>query len=102
MKLRLFRRTYADAPDDELDRYRDSANSRLDEVRKYCRQKYGDDRDTLHHEVGKRLQYYIDSMNEQGSPELNRYALARWQIYRALYPEYIRDDPPTPRPEIWN
>ena len=86
----------------EYDEYRISANKTLNKVRAHCHQKYGDgDRDVLHEEVGKRLQYYIDARNNQGGSDANRYALAYWQIFRALYPEYIQDEPPTLVPEIW-
>lgn len=84
------------------DRYRDSANESLDKVRAYCREKYGSDRDTLYREVGRRLQARIDWMNNQGGREANRYAVARWQIFKALYPEYVQDERPSPRPELWN
>lgn len=84
------------------DEYRDNANESLDKVRRYCREKYGSDRDVLYHEVGKRLQERIDCMNNQGGRDANRRAVARWQIFKALYPEYIQDEMPTPRPELWN
>ena len=84
------------------DKYRDAANKALDRTRAYCREKYGSDRDTLHREVGKRLQARIDGMNNQGGREANRHAVAYWQIFKALYPEYIRNEQPSPRPELWN
>ena len=87
----------------EYDEYRVASNRVVDKVRAHCRQKYGDgDRDVLYEEVGKRLQSYIDARNNQGGLDANRYALAHWQIFKALYPEYIQDEPPTPVPEIWN
>ena len=87
----------------EYDEYRVASNMVLDKVKAHCRQKYGDaDRDFMYDAVGKRLQSYIDARNNQGGLDANRYALAHWQIFKALYPEYIQDEPPTPVPEIWN
>ena len=84
------------------DKYRYDAISVVDEVSAHCHQKYGDaDRDVMHDAVGKRLQYYIDARNNQGGLDANRYALAYWQIFKALYPEYIQDEPPTLVSEIW-
>ena len=87
----------------EYDEYRVESNGVLNKVEAHCSQKYGDtDRDFMHDAVGKRLQAYIDARNNQGGLDANRYALAHWQIFKALYPEYIQDEPPIPVPEIWN
>ena len=86
----------------ERDEYRVAANRVLKKVRADCRRKYGGaDRDFMYDAVGKRLQAHIDARNNQGGLDANRYALAHWQIFKALYPEYIQDEPPTPVPEIW-
>ena len=46
------------------DKYRNDANSIVDEVMEHCYQKFGDiDRDAMHDAVGKRLQYYIYARN---------------------------------------
>ena len=84
------------------DKYRNEANRVVAKVRAHCYWKYSDaDRDFIHDAVGKRLQAYIDARNNQGGLDANRYALAHWQIFKALYPEYIQDEPPTPVREIW-
>ncbi len=84
------------------DKYRNDANSIVDKVMEHCYQKFGDiDRDAMHDAVGKRLQYYIYARNNQGGIEANRYALAYWQIFKALYPEYIQGKPPTLVSEVW-
>lgn len=51
--------------------------------------------------MGKILQHHIDSMNDQGGLESHKYALARWQIYRALYPDHISDEPPKIVNKMW-
>ena len=47
------------------------------------------------------MQHHIDSMNDQGGLESHKYALARWQIYRALYPDHISDEPPKIVNKMW-
>ena len=37
------------------------------------------------------LKIYISAMYKQGGLENYKYALAMWQIYNALYPEWITD-----------
>ena len=74
--------------------HRDEARKVLRDVRAYCRRRYGDDVDVLYVQVGKRLQYHIDAINNQGGLTAHNHALARWQIYKALFPEYISDKPP--------
>ena len=83
------------------DKYQISACKALAEVRRNCLKKYGDDPEILYEQEGKRLQYYIDAMNNQGGLDVHKHALARWQIYKALYPEYISDKPPKMVKEIW-
>ena len=85
----------------ESDKYGVSACKSLADVRRYCRKKYGDDPEILYEQEGKKLQYYIDAMNNQGGLDVHKYALARWQIYKALYPEYISDKPPKMVKNIW-
>ena len=84
-----------------VDEYRVSTSDILEYVRKYCRRKYGDDQDVLYRQVGKRLQYHIDAMNNQGGLNAHRHALARWQVFKALYPEYISDERPRLVAKIW-
>ena len=82
--------------DDEYESHRrDTAREVLADVRKYCRRRYGDDIDVLYVHVGKRMQYHIDAINNQGGLTAHKHALARWQMYKALYPEYISDTQPT-------
>ena len=81
--------------DDEYESHRrDEARKVLRDIRAYCRRRYGDDVDVLYVQVGKRLQYHIDAINNQGGLTAHNHALARWQIYKALFPEYISDKPP--------
>ena len=43
------------------------------------------------HEAAE-LKLYIPAMYEQGGIENYKYALAMWQTYKALYPEWITDE----------
>lgn len=43
------------------------------------------------HEAAE-LKLYIPAICEQGGFENYKYALAMWQIYKALYPEWITDE----------
>ena len=80
---------------DGVDKYVESAATDLKYLRRYCIKKYGkNDLDFLYVQIGKRLQRYIDAMNNQGGLDAHRHALARWQMYKALYPEYVSDTPP--------
>ena len=83
------------------DEYRTSAQKKLTKLRRISKKKYGDDPDTQYERVGRVLQSHIDSMNDQGGLVSHKYALARWQIYKALYPEYVSDEPPKIVKEIW-
>ena len=83
------------------DKYGESAYEKLDELRRYHLKKHGDDLGIQYEQVGKILQHHIDSMNDQGGLESHKYALARWQIYRALYPDYISDKPPKIVNRMW-
>ena len=73
----------------------------LEEVRRRCRKKYGNDRDVLYEKVGKEMEYHIDCQNNQGGLWAHKHALARWQIYKAVYPEYISDEPPKLVKRLW-
>ena len=84
-----------DTEDEYESHRRDEAREALEYVRKYCRRRYGDDIEVLYAQVGKRLQYHIDAINNQGGLTAHKHALARWQMYKALYPEYISDTQPT-------
>ena len=83
------------------DQYAVEAVTVLEEVRWRCRKKYGDDRDVLYEKVGRKMQYHIDCQNNQGGLLAHKHALARWQIYKAVYPEYISDEPPKPVKRLW-
>ena len=50
------------------------------------------------------LKFYfhgIDAMNNQGGLEMHKHTLARWQIYKAMYPEYVSDKPPVIVARVW-
>ena len=84
------------------DKYRDEANMLMDEAEEWGLEKYAHvDDDTRHRKVGERLQYFIDARNNQGGHHAHKYALAYWQIFNALYPEYISAEPPTFVEELW-
>ena len=83
------------------DEYGVSAYNKLVEVRKYCYKRYGSDGDIVYEQIGKRLQYHIDAMNNQGGLRNHKHALARWQIYKALYPQYVSDEPPKIVRKVW-
>lgn len=83
------------------DEYSRSARSILEEVRRRARARYGDDYPVINEVVGTEMQYHIDAMNNQGGMDAHKHAVARWQIYRALYPEYISDEPPRFVAQMW-
>lgn len=83
------------------DEYARSARSILSEVRQCARAKYGDNNVAVHEAVGREMQYHIDAMNNQGGLKMHKHAMARWQIYKALYPEHISDEPPRVVEEKW-
>ena len=78
-----------------------SAHENLAEVRKYCYKRYGEDGCIVNEQIGRRLQSCIDAMNNQGGLAAHKHALARWQIFKALYPEYISNEPPKIVKWIW-
>ena len=87
---------------DPYDKYQMRAHEELGRVRKIVRGKYGDDRDTVRPLEAEALKFRIRCMSEQGGFEMYKHALARWQIYKALYPEWITDaDRPEFTPECW-
>ncbi len=84
--------------EDPYDVYQRNAFKMLDLARKQGRGKYGENNlDMVRSIEAKELKFYIRCMNEQGGLEVYKHALARWQIYKALYPEYITD---ADRPEF--
>ena len=83
--------------EEPYDEYQRSAHEMLVLAHKDVRGKYGDDRDTVRPKEAERLKFYIRCMNEQGGLENYKHALARWQIFKALYPEWITD---ADRPEL--
>ena len=86
---------------DRYDEYGISAYRTLTEVREYCYEKYGKCGVESYEQVGKRLQHHIDAMNNQGGLHNHKHALARWQIYKALYPQYVSDEPPKIVKKMW-
>ena len=88
--------------EDTYDKYARSAHVAVEHARKRMRSKYGDDRDVVRPKEAEVLKFYIKGMSEQGGLENHKYALARWQIFKALYPEWITDaDKPKFIPQCW-
>ena len=88
--------------EEPYDVYQRSAHRTLGEVRKYVRGKYGDDLDIVRPKEADKLKYHIRCMSEQGGLEKYKYALARWQIFKAIYSEWITDaDRPEFVKECW-
>ena len=88
--------------EEPYDEYQRNANVILAHVRKRVRGKYGDDLDIVRPKEAEKLKFYIRCMSEQGGLENYKYALARWQIFKALYPEWITDaDRPEFVKELW-
>ena len=83
--------------EEPYDEYQKNAHMILENVRKQVRGKYGDDPDIVRPRVAEELKFYIRCMSEQGGLENYKYALARWQIFKAIYPEWITD---SDRPEL--
>ena len=89
--------------EEPYDKYQMSANVILAHVRKQVRGKYGENNlDMVRSKEAEKLKFYIRCMSEQGGLEMYKHALARWQIYKALYPEWITDaDKPEFVKECW-
>ena len=88
--------------EDPDDKYSRSAEETLERVHKYVRKKYGDDREIFRPKEAEELKFHIRCVNEQGGWDMHKYALARWQIFKALYPEWITDaDRPEFISECW-
>ena len=86
-------------PDDKYER---SANATLERTRKYIHGKYGNDRDVVRPKEAEELKFHIRAVNEQGGLDMHKYAMARWQIFKALYPEWIAEaDRPEFVPKTW-
>ena len=84
------------------DRYAWNAHETVERVRKDMRRKYGDNPDIVRPKEAEELKSCIKRINEQGGLGTHKYALARWQIFKALYPEWITDaDRPEFIPEAW-
>ena len=78
--------------EEHYDIYQINAFEMLSDARRRVRGKYGDDNlDMVRPKEAETLKFYIRCMNEQGGLEVYKHAMARWQIYKALYPEYITD-----------
>ena len=90
------------AYDEPYDRYARGAHTALKLVRENVRGKYGDDWDVVRPKEARELKFHIRFMYEQGGFENYKHALARWQIFKALYPEWITDaDKPVFISECW-
>ena len=77
--------------EEPYDEYERSAHLTLERTRKYIRNKYGDDRDIVRPKEAEELKFHIRAVNKQGGLDMHKYAMARWQIFKALYPEWITD-----------
>lgn len=83
-------------------KYEKSAKRELEKIQQKVRRKYGDYDESQHHIVAGLCKDRIRQINEQGGAENNRYALALWQISKALYPTWIADDDrPTVVKQCW-
>ena len=83
-------------------KYEKDALVTLERVRQRVRSKYGNNRDVLRPKTAEELKFHIRCVNEQGGLENHKYALARWQIFKALYSEWITDtDRPKFSPQVW-
>ena len=88
--------------EDLYDKYAKSAHETLGQVRKDVRRKYGNNLDTVRPKEAEELKLNIRRVNEQGGIEIHKHALARWQVFKALYPEWITDaDRPELIPKSW-
>ena len=84
------------------DKYTVNAHETVESVRQRVRSKYGDDRDTVRPKEAEELKFCIRAMNERGGMEFHKYALAMWQVFKALYHEWITDaDRPEFISEAW-
>ena len=83
--------------EEPYDEYQRNTHMILAYVRKQVRGKYGDDLDIVRPKEAEKLKFYIRCMSEQGGLEKYKYALSRWQMFKALYPEWITD---ADRPEF--
>ena len=84
------------------DDYMVNAHEELKRVRQLVRSKYGDDRDIVRPKEAEELKFRIRVMNDQGGKEMHKYAMARWQVFKAFYPEWITDaDRPELKPQSW-
>ena len=91
-----------EAFEEPYDEYIRNAHTALNRVRKRVRKKYGDDRDIVRPKEAEELKFCIKCMNEQGGLEMHKHALARWQVFKAMYPEWITDaDKPKFIPQCW-
>ena len=87
---------------ESYDKYEISAHEAVELARKHVRSKYGDNRDITRPKEAEELKFYIRGMSEQGGLENYKHALARWQIFKALYPEWITDaDRPEFISQVW-
>ena len=79
------------------DKYQTQAHYLRGRVQWEMLQMYGGTRASRRKHEAVELKLYIPAMYKQGDLENYKYALAMWQIYRALYPEWIADED---RPEL--
>ena len=84
------------------DKYTINAHETVERMRQRVRSKYGTDRDIVRPKEAEELKFCISAMNERGGLELHKRALAMWQVFKALYPEWITDaDKPKFVKECW-
>ena len=74
------------------DRYQTKAHYLRGRVQLEMAQMRGGTRASRREHEAAELKLYIPAMYEQGELENYKYALAMWQIYKALYPEWITDE----------
>ena len=77
--------------EEQYDRYERKAHRDVEYARKLIRCKYGDNSDITRQKEAEALKEHVKCVNEQGGLEKHKYALAGWQIFKALYPEWITD-----------
>ena len=64
----------------------------VESVRKRIRREYGDDLKVTRPLEAEELKSQIMAKNEQGGRYVHKQALAYWQIFKAVYPEWITED----------
>ena len=84
------------------DKYALFARDQIELIRRDVVRQYGDSTGPNACKVGEACKVRIISINEQGGVESHKYALALWQISKALHPNIVTDaDRPTLIKEVW-